>query len=157
MNPDYNTLLRFYKAATEGYQQGYNQYQPVNPIPQQNTNVLPPQTVIQVNGKASVDALRMSPNSSVLLLDSQNPIVWLCASDGIGNVTSVPYDITPHKDTPPVDMQSLEGRIDNIERMIADLARGMSNESRLRIPVQHQQRSRIVTSSLERFVKGVML
>ena len=109
MNPDYNTLLRFYKAATGSYQ---------NPMPQQNMppqatqqNVLPPQTVIQVNGKASVDALRMSPNSSVLLMDTTEPVVWLCTSDGLGNVTSVAYDITLHHDTPPVDTINLENRL----------------------------------------------
>ena len=118
MNPDYNTLLRFYRAATGGYQN----IPPAAPQPQQN--VLPPQTVIQVNGRASIDALKMSPNSSVLLMDSRDPIVWLCTSDGIGNVTSMPYDITPHKDAQPVD---LEGRIANIETILSKLMEGNNN------------------------------
>ena len=119
MNPDYNTLLRFYRAATGGYQN----IPPAAPQPQQN--VLPPQTVIQVNGRASIDALKMSPNSSVLLMDSRDPIVWLCTSDGIGNVTSVPYDITPHKDVSPVG--NLESRIANIETILTKLMEGNNN------------------------------
>lgn len=128
MNPDYNTLLRFYRAATGGgYQQNIPSPQPA-PTPQQN--VLPPQTVTQVNGKASVDALKMSPNSSVLLMDTTDPIVWLCTSDGIGNVTSVAYDITPHKEEPPVDVNSLESRIETIENTLKNFFGGMNSNAK---------------------------
>ena len=81
----------------------------------QQQNVLPQQQVIQVNGKSSVDALRMAPNSSVLLMDTTAPMVWLCVSDGLGNVTSQPYDISKHQDKPQVDINTLEQRIANIE------------------------------------------
>lgn len=118
MNPDYNTLLRFYRAATGGYQP-----LPQNPVPQPTAqdNVLPPQTVVQVSGKTSVDAIKMSPNSSILLMDITAPIVWLCTSDGLGNVTSVPYDISPHKETPPVDVNSLENRVLTLENVLKGL------------------------------------
>lgn len=117
-NPDYNTLLRFYKSAM-GVPNTPSQFNP--------SGVLPPQTVIQVNGKSSVDALKMSPNSSVLLMDATEPIVWLCTSDGIGNVTSVAYDITVHKEQPPVDVKSLESRIGNIETILTNLFGGKSD------------------------------
>ena len=55
--------------------------------------------------------MRLSPNSSVLIMDETAPIVWLCVSDGLGNVTPTPYDITPHVDAPPVDAGALESRI----------------------------------------------
>ena len=100
-----------------GYQQGF---QP-NPAMYQQTqqpNVLPPQQVVQANGKASIDALRMSPNSSVLIMDQNDPIVWLCTSDGLGKVNSTAYDITPHKEPPPVDVNSMEERIANIEGIL---------------------------------------
>ena len=67
----------------------------ISPTPQ--ANVLPPQQILQANGKASIDALKMSPNSSCLIADSTEPIVWKCVSDSLGNVTSVPYDITEHQ------------------------------------------------------------
>lgn len=85
---------------------------------QQQQNTLPPQQVIQVNGKQSVDAIRMSPNSSVLLMDNSAPLVWLCVSDGVGNVTSTPYDIMKHQETPPVDTKSLEARVTKLEELI---------------------------------------
>ena len=56
-------------------------------------NVLPAQQVIQVNGKASVDTIQLAPNSSVLVMDTSAPLVWLCISDGVGRGTSAPYDI----------------------------------------------------------------
>ena len=90
-------------------------YPSYQPYPQQYSsqyqNVLPQQQVLQANGKPSIDALRMSPNSSVLIMDSTAPLVWLCTSDSLGNVSSTPYDISPHKETPPVDMGSIEQRL----------------------------------------------
>ena len=88
---------------------------------QQAANILPQQQVLQANGKASIDALRMAPNSSALIMDNTAPIVWLCTSDSIGNVTSTPYDITPHKDAPTVDVTSIEARLANVENSLAQL------------------------------------
>ena len=91
------------------------------PTPAPQENVLPPQTVTQVSGKSSVDALKMSPNSSVLLLDNTQPVVWLCTSDGIGKVTAVPYDISEHKDKTQADVDSLETRVARIEGVLSNL------------------------------------
>ena len=102
-----------------GYnQQGFQQNPAMYPGQNQQPNVLPPQQVLQANGKASVDAIRMAPNSSVLIMDQNEPIVWLCVSDGLGKVSSTPYDITPHKEPPPVDVHGMEERIANIESIL---------------------------------------
>ena len=63
--------------------------------------ILPQQQIIQVNGKASVDSIQLAPNSSILVLDTTAPIVWMCVSDGVGRVTSTPYDISVHVETMP--------------------------------------------------------
>lgn len=99
------------------YQQNYQQQQ----------NYLPQQQIIQVNGKASVDTIQLAPNSSVLVMDTSAPIVWMCVSDGIGKVTSTPYDIVVHKEEPPVDMASVETRISRLEQIIAEMR--SNNES----------------------------
>ena len=102
-----------------GYpQQGFQPNPMYQGTPQTQTNVLPQQQVLQANGKASIDAIRMAPNSSVLIMDQNDPIVWLCTSDGLGKVTSIPYDITPHKEPPPVDVHGMEERIANIENIL---------------------------------------
>lgn len=82
-------------------------------------NVLPPQQVIRVNGKASVDAIRMSPDSSVIVMDSTAPMVWFCVSDGLGNVTAEPFDIFPHKEKKPED--EFEKRLAAVETQLKEV------------------------------------
>ena len=101
----------------------YNYFQmPTNPIFNPNpTQILPRQQIIQVNGKASVDTIQLEPNSSVLVMDTSAPIVWMCVSDGVGKVTSTPYDITIHQEKPLPDITSFETRIDSLEKSIKEL------------------------------------
>lgn len=102
--------MNYYTFPQQGFQP--------NPAMYQQPNVLQQQQILQANGKASIDALRMAPNSSVLIMDKTAPIVWLCTSDGIGNVTSVPYDIVAHKEPGPVDYSGLEERIRVLEEKL---------------------------------------
>lgn len=113
--PSYQEYVTFLNS--QGMSMGGPQYsqQPMQQSQMTGSNVLPPQQVLQANGRASINALRMSPNSSVLIMDSTAPMVWLCTSDGLGNVTPVPYDITPHKDTPAPDFGSFESRLVAVE------------------------------------------
>ena len=84
-------------------------------------NILPPQQILQANGKQSIDALRMSPNSSVLIADNTAPIVWRCISDGLGNVTAEPYDILPHKSQEQIEKDNLSQAIQNLENRLKEL------------------------------------
>lgn len=59
---------------------------------------LPQQQIPTANGKASVNNIKLAPNSSVLVADSTLPIIYRCISDSLGNVTIDSFDITPHKD-----------------------------------------------------------
>ena len=95
----------------------FNPYQNYQNYP----NILPPQQIIQVNGKASVDTIQLSPNSSILLMDTSAPIVWMCVSDGIGKVTATPYDIKIHYDEPPVNVNDLESRLSRLENIIVGM------------------------------------
>lgn len=92
--------------------------------------MLPQQQVIQVNGKASVDTIQLAPNSSVLVMDTSAPIVWLCVSDGIGKVTSTPYDISVHK-TEEVKQSNFEERLSRIEKTIKELEKKLNGKSNL--------------------------
>lgn len=91
-------------------------------------NMLPAQQVIQVNGKASVEALRMAPNSSVLVLDITAPLVWLCATDGIGSLTATPYDITQHIEETPES--ALEKRLAALEQRLMEVLNGKPDDGR---------------------------
>lgn len=104
----------------------YNPYQQYNPygyapVSQQNGagSVLPQQSqIIRVNGKNGAEAFRMAPNSSILLMDENDPIVWLKTSDGAGYCTVTPYTIAPYQSAPPVDVNSLENRVKRLEDML---------------------------------------
>lgn len=92
-----------------------------NLFQQPATPTLPQQQIIQVNGKASVDTIQLAPNSSLLAMDTTAPIVWMCVSDGVGKVSSTPYDIVEHKEKPPIDVSSIEERISKVEKIISEM------------------------------------
>lgn len=84
---------------------------------------LPPQQILQANGKASIDSIRMSPNSSALIADTTQPIVWKCISDGLGNVKAEAYDITPHKTEEQVEKENLNSTLNEINERLKKLER----------------------------------
>lgn len=93
--------------------QFFNPYLYNQPTPQQN--VLPPQQILQANGRSSVDNIRMSPNSSVLVADSTLPIIYKCISDGLGNVTIETFDVSVHKDEEYNAMSMFDKRLNDLE------------------------------------------
>ena len=115
-----NPYFGAFQQGTSGYQTTF----------QQNTNILPPQQVIQVNGKASVDTIRLAPNSSVLVMDTSAPRVWLCVSDGVGRVSAVPYQILEEKEeTPQNANMAVWERVKALEDKITAIEEKMSHES----------------------------
>lgn len=86
-------------------------YQGRMPAPQ-------PQQILRVNGRNGVDALQMAPNSSILALDTNSPIVWLIQTDGAGYKSPTPYSITPYQPEAPVDAKALETRLSKLEEIV---------------------------------------
>lgn len=74
--------------------------------------------VTRVNGKNGADALKLAENSSILLLDENEPIVWLKTTDGAGYATVTPYTITPYQAAPEISVNDLEARIKRLEDAI---------------------------------------
>lgn len=85
----------------------YNQYYPTNK-----------QEIVHVNGENGARAYQLPPDSNILLLDDNAPIVWLVRTDGAGYKTVTPYSITPYVQEPEVDIKSLESRIQRLEDLI---------------------------------------
>ena len=75
--------------------------------------------VTRVNGRNGADAFRMAPNSSILLMDENDPIVWLKQTDGAGYATVTPYTVTPYQAAAPVDVAGLENRVKRLEEMLS--------------------------------------
>lgn len=93
--------------------------QPINPQPQQ-------QQVIQVHGEEGAKAYQLPPNSSTLLLDEAQSVVWLKTTDGAGYPTVTGYEIQPIKTKVQKEYTSLEERIKRIED---DIYGGQSDTS----------------------------
>lgn len=85
----------------------------------------------QVNGEAGAKSFQMAPNSSNLLLDRVVPnLVWLVQTDSAGYLTATPWDIFPHQVQPPVDVNSLEQRVKNLENMYATINTGTTKSKK---------------------------
>lgn len=110
------------------YNNPYNNFFQPQQSQTQQANILPQQQIIQVNGKASVDTIQLAPNSSILVMDTSAPIVWMCVSDGVGKVTSTPYDIVVHEEKTPIDISDVEKRLKNVEKFISQLMEGVKND-----------------------------
>ncbi len=116
----------------------YNPYGGFYPSPPFNSNsmfnnnssqVLPQQQITQVSGKASVDTIQLAPNSSLLAMDTTAPIIWMCVSDGVGKVTSTPFDIAVHQDKPAVNIDDIVKRMDNVEKTLFEVEAKLNAKS----------------------------
>lgn len=113
----------------------YNPIQPNSPYSiftsGYNTMGIPAQKphmdIIKVNGKNGAEKLEMAPNSNVLLLDMNDPIVWFVQTDGAGYKTCIPYSITPYQPPQEPDVQSLFNQLNNRLTQIEE--RMQKNES----------------------------
>lgn len=74
--------------------------------------------VVRVNGRGGAEAYQMAPNSSALLLDTTQAVVWLKTTDGAGYPSLAPYSIAPLEEQKPVDTGDLIKRIERLEAMI---------------------------------------
>lgn len=92
-----------------------------NPYQQQYSS----QQIVKVNGENGAMAYQMPANSSALLLDEAEPIIWLKQTDGAGYPTVTPYKIEPYvkPETPNYDV--LMKRIERLE----DIINGKSNNA----------------------------
>lgn len=96
-------------------------------MPIQNTQPQPqPQQVIRVHGEEGAKAYSLPPNSSVLLLDETQSVVWLKMTDGAGYPTVTGYEIHPMQNKEQSEIGSLEERIRKIEE---DIYGSQSNNS----------------------------
>lgn len=73
--------------------------------------------IIKVNGENGARTFVMTPNSSALLLDEKEPIVWLVQTDGAGYKTVNAYKIEPVP-TRVENITDFEKRLSRLEEII---------------------------------------
>lgn len=120
--------------------QGMN---PLNNMPQ-NTYPFyyaPKYSLIKVKGAAGANNFRMAPNSETLLVDETAPIVWFARTDSGGYLTVEPYDVSPHREQPPVNVNALEERVKKLEEYYVQ----QSNPTKPRKPRQPANESAVGT------------
>ena len=74
--------------------------------------------VPEVNGMNGANAYQIGANSSVLLLDTNLPIVYLKQTDGGGYATVTAFDLVAHKDAETKNMEDIKSRLDRLEGLI---------------------------------------
>lgn len=75
--------------------------------------------VVRVNGENGARAYQLPPNSSALMLDENEPLVWLKTTDGAGYPSLTPYTITPYAPAPAANPGDLEARVKRLEEMLS--------------------------------------
>lgn len=101
-------------------------YLGVQNVPQQT--FAQKQEIIRVSGENGAKALNLAPNSSALLLDETQPVVWLKTTDGAGYPTVTGYSISPLQTKEEKD----ESRFDLIEKRLNDLEVAINDKSNAR-------------------------
>lgn len=74
--------------------------------------------VVRVNGRNGAEAFRLAENSSMLMLDENEPIVWFKVTDGAGYATVTPYAVTPYQPAPEISVATLDERIRRLEELL---------------------------------------
>mgnify|MGYP003296012217 CR=1 FL=1 len=97
-----------------------NPYNPVGNVAGINSPYQPQrQEIIKVNGREGANAFGLAPNSAVLLLDINQPIIYLKQTDGGGYANVTAYTITPFEQEQKIsfDTTDLEKRIKRLEEL----------------------------------------
>jgi hypothetical protein len=82
---------------------------------------LPTYEIVRVNGRGGANAFQMGANSSILLLDETDNVVWLAQTDGAGYKTVTPFKISPYDEQPVVDVSAITARIEALENSVREL------------------------------------
>lgn len=94
----------------------YN-YTPFNNLPyavSQAQLPAPTMEIPKVNGEESARAFSIGPNSSVILMDNDKPLIWVVVTDASGFKTVTPFVISPYTPEQPVNAETLKGEMDSI-------------------------------------------
>ena len=104
-NNAFNNLTSLYNnpVCSAGYGFGYSQQTK--------------QEITEVYGVQGAQAYQMAPNSSVILLDASEPIVYIKKTDGAGSASIVSYNLV-QRETEQAKTNELEMRIKRLEEII---------------------------------------
>lgn len=89
----------------------YGTVPPIQPQPQR-------QTIDQVNGRQGAEMYGMQPDSSALILDTKEPIIWFVQTDSAGFKSITQLDFVIHKDEPSPDVKNIDERLNGFDERL---------------------------------------
>lgn len=110
-------------SAIPGFQSGISPYLfGANPRPNAQR---PHYQVVRVKGENGARSFEMGPNSSAILADENDPVVWLVSTDGAGYKTVTPYTIVPME----TKEQKIESTLTTIMNRLTRLEESINGKS----------------------------
>ena len=97
------------QAQFNPYQQGWGNYMPQK---------LPTYSATPIHGQNAAWQFPMGANSEIYLPDADQDIIWWIRTDSNGNRSVQAFDVTPHKDPEPVDIDNIIARLGAVEEWI---------------------------------------
>ena len=85
--------------------------------------------ILRVHGEAGVDALQMLPDQELIVMDDTAPMIWVIKTDSAGyKGVKQAFDITPHVEAPPPDVQGMETRIAALEERLKGIESALNGK-----------------------------
>ena len=81
-------------------------------------NYIPKQNVRKVKGLQGAQKIMMDKESSILILDEDEPIIYFCQTDSFCNLSVDAYDITPHKTEEEIQTNRILAAIDIMNKRL---------------------------------------
>ena len=100
--------------------------------PQGQFGCYPPQNynrheIDRVNGRASVMNMHYAPNSSYLMIDENEPVVWLVTTDSSGFPTATDFEMVPRISEEQKIQNGIDERLTKLETSIGEIERMLKN------------------------------
>ena len=97
-----------------------NQVQiPYNPYTSMNFNMRGPvYRADPIHGENAAWQFPIGINSEIYLPDADRDIIWWIRTDAQGNKNVVPFDVTPHQDPEPININSIMERLNILEEKV---------------------------------------
>ena len=105
-----------------------NPYYPQLPLqfPQQMSPVPPRMEIQKVSGEDSAKAFPIGPDSSAILMDLNDPLIWVITTDASGFKNVTPFSISPYVKEEPVKASDITAQIDELNNRLNKLEERMT-------------------------------
>ena len=107
----------------------FNTPTPVSPAMQTPPAYLPRMEIAKVAGIDSAKAFSIGPNSSAILMDMNEPLIYVIVTDASGYKTVTPFVITEQKQEAPLQASDLNARFDAIDKRLDSIEERMKSNA----------------------------